>query len=111
MRIAAVFVYRHNRSVRAYQILPPKLLQNPLLDFELVRPAFADATANFLERSGGDLIEGIAGGEVGFNLFFAQSGFEKGDQITGAHNILSQPTYQFQCSAVDQRYRKNAVVR
>src|SRR4029077_16706005 len=109
MGIAAVFIYRDYWRIGTHQILTPESFQNPLLDFEFIRATFANPAANFLEGGGGNLIQRVAGGEGGFNLFFGQCCFEKSDQVSRADDVLPQPTYQLQRPAIDQRYRKNAV--
>src|SRR5205823_5035242 len=56
MRVRAVRVHSHDRSIAGNYVLPPEGFKNPLLNLKLVCAAVTNSAANFLEGAGGDCI-------------------------------------------------------
>ena len=90
VRVAAVGVDGDDGEVVGDEVFAGEGFLEKVLDFVLGGAAGADAAADFLEGLGGDGVDGVAGLEVSLDLVVGPSGFELGDEVGGADDVLAQ---------------------
>src|SRR6266536_1122655 len=81
MGIRAVGIHGYNRWVIGDQVLSLKSFADPTLNLEFVSPTTAHPAPDFLKRSASKRVYGVAGCEVGLDLFLGPRSLKQRDQI------------------------------
>src|SRR5437867_3507972 len=111
MGVAAILIHRNNRFVIASgEVLATERFHDPLLNLVLSCAAVAHASTDFLKGCGCNGVDLVTSTEMSADLFFAQSGFEIGDQVTRADDLMSEAANQLYGACIHRPNVKNDII-